>query len=60
VNERVDGLRDTGYGTDHACEGCFHPPRGEAAGAGGRKWGREVHIRYTCAVYCGKAGLARQ
>lgn len=25
--ERVGGLRDTGYGTDHACEGCFHPPR---------------------------------
>lgn len=22
----LGGLRDTGYGTDHACEGCFHPP----------------------------------
>jgi len=32
-----DGPRDTGYGTDHACEGCFHPPDG---GRGSRGRGR--------------------
>lgn len=38
-----EGWWDTGYGTDHACEGCFHPPRGEAVGAGGGSGGG----RYT-------------
>lgn len=43
MDGRVDGLRDTEYGTDHACEGCFHPPRGKAVGAGGGSGGG----RYT-------------
>lgn len=43
----LGGLRDTGYGTDHAYEGCFHPPR--TRGRGSRREGG--HTFGTPALY---------
>jgi len=43
--EEDGGLRDTGYGTDHACEGCFHPPRTRPWVQKGEESTHSVHLR---------------